>query len=108
MTNVRLYISIALMIIVTFGTRLFPFVIFGRGKKPASVIIYLGNYLPPALITSIIIYCFRDVTLFNGNYALPEIISAFMVILLHYRFKNTMLSIVAGTLAYMLLIRFLV
>ena len=43
MTTGKLIISILIMAAITFGTRLAPFVIFGRGEKPPEIIIYLGN-----------------------------------------------------------------
>ena len=55
MTTSKLIISILIMAAITFGTRLAPFVIFGRGEKPPEIIIYLGKYLPPAIITIIIV-----------------------------------------------------
>ena len=42
MTTSKLIISILIMAAITFGTRLAPFVIFGRGEKPPEIIIYLG------------------------------------------------------------------
>lgn len=44
MTTSKLIISILIMAAITFGTRLAPFVIFGRGEKPPEIIIYLGKY----------------------------------------------------------------
>lgn len=43
MTTSKLIISILIMAAITFGTRLAPFVIFGRGEKPPEIIIYLGQ-----------------------------------------------------------------
>ncbi len=105
MTTTKLCIAIGLMAVITFSTRLFPFVVFGRGEKPAPVIMYLGKYLPPALITAIVVYCFKDIDFLSGMHGLAEIISAITVIALHYKFRNTMLSIAVGTVLYMILIR---
>lgn len=105
MTTTKLCIAIALMAAITFCTRLFPFVVFGRGEKPAPIIMYLGKYLPPALITAIVVYCFKDISFFSGAHGIPEILSAAVVIALHYKFRNTMLSIAAGTILYMVLLR---
>ena len=103
MTTSKLIISILIMAAITFGTRLAPFVIFGRGEKPPEIIIYLGKYLPPAIITIIIVYCFKNVTLTSGNHAIPEVLAS-TVILLQLKLKNTMISIFTGTALYMVLL----
>lgn len=104
MTTGKLVISILIMAAITFGTRLAPFIIFGRGEKPPEIIIYLGKYLPPAIITIIIVYCFKDVSLTGGNRGIPELLASITVILLQLKLKNTMVSIFAGTAVYMTLL----
>lgn len=101
----KLVISIVLMAVVTFSTRALPFVLFGRGDKPAPIILFVGKYLPPALISAIIIYCFKDVHILYGSHGVPELLAAISVIALQLGFKNTMISIFVGTIFYMLLIR---
>lgn len=105
MTTTKLIISIALMAVITMFTRFFPFIVFGSGKKPPKVIIYLGKYLPPAIIVAITVYCFKDVKFYEFPFGIKEILSALTVALLHIKFKNTMISIITGTALYMLLLR---
>lgn len=105
MTTAKLVASIALMAVIIASTRIFPFVVFGSGKKPPKVIMYLGKYLPPAIIVAITIYCFKDIKFYEFPFGIKEIIASASVVLLHIRFKNTMVSITLGTLLYMALIR---
>lgn len=105
MTTTKFIISIALMALIIMATRFFPFIVFGSGKKPPEVIMYLGKYLPPAIIVAITVYCFKDVKFYEFPFGIKEIISALTVMLLYIKFKNTMISIIAGTVLYMLLIR---
>jgi branched-subunit amino acid transport protein AzlD len=105
MSTTKLIICIAIMAAITFGTRLFPFVVFGRGDKPSPIILYLGKFLPPAIISAIIVYCFRNITIFSGNHALPEVAAVLACVLLHKKFHNTMISIFCSTAVYMLLLR---
>ncbi len=105
MSDMKLVACIIIIEAVTFSTRAMPFILFGRGDSPAPIILFVGKYLPPALISAIIIYCYKDVDFFTGTHGLPELAAAICVVLLHLKFKNTMLSIFAGTLFYMILLR---
>ncbi len=81
-----------------------PFLLFGHKQLPKSIQ-YLGTVLPPAIMTILVLYCIRNIDLSNRPYGLPEIISCVMVAVLQI-FKNNMyLSIISGTLCYMMLIR---
>ena len=105
MTTTKLITSIAIMAVIIMATRFFPFVVFGSGKKPPDVVMYLGKYLPPAIITAITIYCFKDIRFYEFPFGIREIAASATVVLLHLKFKNTMISISLGTVLYMLLLR---
>ncbi|MGN1318075.1 MAG: branched-chain amino acid transporter permease [Lachnospirales bacterium] len=105
MTTTKLVTSIALMALIIASTRIFPFVVFGNGKKPPEIIMYLGKYLPPAIIVAITIYCFKDIKFYEFPFGIREIIASISVVLLHLKFRNTMVSITIGTILYMVLVR---
>lgn len=54
----------------------------------------------------LIIYCLKNVSVFSGNHALPELISIAAVIALHLWKRQMLLSIAGGTVLYMLLVQF--
>ncbi|MBR5514782.1 MAG: branched-chain amino acid transporter permease [Clostridia bacterium] len=87
---------------LTFLLRALPFLLFKGGKTP-DMVKYLGKVMPPAVIGMLVIYCFKDVNFTVWPYALPELLSAFAVVLLHLWRKNTLLSIGVGTVLYMVL-----
>ncbi len=91
--------------LTTAFTRFLPFMVFGKKRKVPEVITYLGKVLPCAIMATLVVYCLKGISLFTGNYGLPELISVAVVIALHIWKKNTLLSIGAGTICYMLLIR---
>ena len=80
-----------------------PFVIF-RKKTPAFIV-SLGRTLPPALIGMLVVYCLKDTDLTARPYGLPELIAAASVVALQARFRNSLVSILSGTVIYMVLIR---
>ena len=51
-------------------------------------------------------YCHKGTSFTVTKHGIPEIISVLAVVLLHVWKRNTLLSIVAGTACYMLLLNF--
>ncbi|MDO4554822.1 MAG: AzlD domain-containing protein [Lachnospiraceae bacterium] len=101
--------SLALIMVITVVTmllRFLPFAVFGGKRKTPSFITYLSNVLPYAIIGMLVIYCLRNVDIFSGSHGLPELLACIGVAVLHIWKKNTLLSIAAGTVFYMILIQF--
>ena len=88
---------------VTFLIRALPFILFG-GSTPAPVV-YLSNVLPYAIIGMLVVYCLKSTPVLESPHGLPEMISVALIIALHKWKHNTLLSIVSGTVVYMLLIQ---
>ena len=91
--------------LVTMATRFLPFLIFGEKRKTPALVTYLGKVLPCAIMGMLVIYCMKDVAFLSTPYGLPEIISCIIVALLHIWKRNSLLSIGAGTVCYMLLVQ---
>lgn len=106
MTVTQQIIIVAIAAIGTFLTRLLPFLIFPADKPTPKFIKYLGNVLPAAIFGLLVIYCLKNVSIFEGSHGIPEMVSIAVVVLLHLWKKQTLLSIAAGTVCYMLLIQF--
>ena len=94
---------VAVMSVVTILLRALPFAAF-RKKTPAYVA-YLGKVLPPAIIGMLVVYCLKDIRLTAQPFGIPELIAAACVIGIQAWRRNSLVSILAGTLAYMVLIR---
>ncbi len=104
----KLFFAIVLISMITFFTRAFPFILFDKeGKKPADIILYLGKYLPPAIICCILVYCFKDVDFLHAPFGIREIISVLTVVFLHIYKSNSLLSILGGTFVYMAFTQFI-
>ena len=96
-------VLIAVMAVVTVLLRFLPFLIF-RKQTPAYIT-YLGKVLPIAIIGMLVIYCLKDISLAVPPYGLPELIAAACVVGLQAWKRNSLLSILSGTLVYMVLIQ---
>ncbi len=97
---------IVIISLVTILLRFLPFWIFGEDKKTPKLITYLGNVLPFAIMGMLVVYCLKDVNLTLFPFGLHEIIGCAVVILLHIWKRNTLLSIGAGTVIYMIMVQF--
>ena len=106
MTQPQQLITIAMVSLGTLLTRARPFLLFPAGKPTPKYIQYLGRVLPPAALGMLVVYCLKDVDFASGHHGLPEIISMALITALHFWKKNTLLSIAAGTICYMLLVQF--
>ena len=96
---------IAVMALVTAGLRFLPFFIFGENRKTPPLISYLGRVLPYAIMGMLVVYCLKDVSVISAPFGIPEAIGCAVVALLHIWKRNTLLSIGAGTVCYMLLVQ---
>lgn len=91
---------------ITFALRAAPFILFrGTGTIP-KVITYLGNVLPPAVMGMLIVYCLRNVSVADAPFGIPEFLAVITVAGLHLWRKNNLLSILGGTVFYMVLVQF--
>ncbi len=96
---------IAVVTVVTAVLRFLPFLIFGGKRKTPGFVTYLAHVLPFAIIGMLVVYCLRNVQIQSGSHGLPELLAGGLVVVLHLWKKNTLLSIAAGTAAYMVLIQ---
>ena len=105
MPNLHAVLTIAVIALVTAVLRFLPFLLFGEKRQTPPLIAYLGQVLPFAIMGMLVIYCLKGVRLTAAPYGIPEAISCAVVALLHIRKRNTLLSIGAGTVCYMLLVQ---
>lgn len=96
---------IAVTALVTMSTRFLPFLIFGEKRKTPELILYLGKVLPCAIMGMLVVYCLKDVAPLAYPYGIPEALGIAFVALLHLWKRNSLLSIGAGTVFYMILVQ---
>ena len=105
MSAVQIAITIAVITLGTMMTRFVPFLLFSGSKKLPPFIGYLGKVLPPAVFGMLLVYCLKNVSIFSGSHGIPEAIALTVVVLLHLKWRQMLLSIAAGTFCYMFLIQ---
>lgn len=106
MTEAELWLAVAIIALVTALTRFLPFFAFGGGRKTPKIVEKLGGLLPYAIMGMLVVYCLKGMSFTAGvGGFLPEIISVLVVSLIYIWRRNTLLSIIAGTVCYMLLVQ---
>ena len=96
-------ILVAIMAIVTILLRFLPFWVFK--KNTPKYISYLGEVLPAAIIGMLVIYCLRNTDIIVAPHGLPELIATAIVVGLQIWKRNALVSILSGTVAYMLMVQ---
>ena len=105
LTTVQILAIILAASLGTQITRWLPFLLFPESKQPPKVVLYLGKVLPPAMMGLLVVYSLRSTDLLGGSHGIPEVIAVAVTAGLHLWRRNTLLSILAGTACYMLLVQ---
>ena len=105
MFDVNAALVIGVTAAVTIGLRFLPFLIFGKRETPAFIT-YFGKVLPCAIMGMMVIYCLRSTDFASTSHGIPELAASLLTVLLHAWKRNTLVSIIGGTVCYMLLVQF--
>ncbi len=97
--------AIIVMSLVTYLIRLAPFILFRKGKTTPRWVAYIGSVLPPAVMGMLIIYSLKSVDIDALNQVLPVVVAITVTAVLHLWKRNNLISILSGTIVYMILIQ---
>ncbi|MBQ7375291.1 MAG: AzlD domain-containing protein [Clostridia bacterium] len=103
--NTYIWLSVAIIALLTAALRFLPFALFGNGRKTPKIIEKLSSMLPYAIMGMLVVYCLKDTSFSSLGGFLPAFIASAVVVLLHVWKRNTLLSIISGTVCYMLLVQ---
>ena len=106
MVNAHTFCAIAVMAIITALLRFLPFLIFKGKASTPPLVEKLGRLLPSAVIAMLVVYCMKDVHFTGIGGYMPAIIASLLTGILHLWKRNTLLSVISGTVCYMLLVQF--
>ena len=105
MSTFETLITVAVIAFGTILTRFAAFWIFPNGREVPKYVQYLGKALPPAVFAMLVVYCLKNVDVFSSSHGLPELIAVIVVVLLHLKWRQMLVSIAGGTICYMLLVQ---
>ncbi len=105
MNELRTWGVIAVIALVTAGLRFLPFVVFSGKKKTPRIIDKLGRILPFAIMGMLVVYCMKGISFTSLAGFLPMLIACAVVGVLYVWKRNTLLSIICGTVCHMILLQ---
>lgn len=106
-SDFQVLLTILIIALATFITRILPFFLFPANKKTPKYILYLGGVLPFSIIGMLIVYCFKSTPVLTYPYGIPELIAAIFVVCAHKLKHNLLLSVGGGTILYMILVQYI-
>lgn len=106
MNNETFYVIVAIIAasLGTALTRFLPFLVFKKHSS-SSYLKYLQNTMPLLIMTLLVFYSLSEVK-WQETYGIYEILGILCASLCFLWFKNAVLSIFAGIIFYMIIIRF--
>ena len=105
MNDLYIWSMVAVIALVTAILRFLPFAIFRGDKKMPKVIEKMGKLLPYAIMGMLVVYCLSGVTVTSFEGWVPSLVSCLLVGVLYVWKRNTLVSIIAGTVCYMLMVQ---
>jgi branched-subunit amino acid transport protein AzlD len=97
---------LAVIAVITFASRLLPFVLFNRMRPPR----WVGNVesvLPPLVLWLLVFYSLGSIEWRTAPHGIPALASVALTVMIHRWKHNSLLSIFTGTAVYMILTRLL-
>ena len=105
MTDLHTWSLSAVIAFVTAAIRFLPFILFNGNRKTPPIINKLGKMLPYAIMGMLVVYCLKGISFASVSGYMPSVIACLVVAVLHIWKKNTLISIVCGTVCYMVLVQ---
>lgn len=105
MYNVHTWSMVAVIALVTAALRFLPFIVFNGTRQTPKLIQKLGRVLPYAIMGMLVVYCLKEISFSSLSGFLPTLIACAVVTVLYVWKRNTLVSIICGTVCHMVLVQ---
>lgn len=106
MTLKHQIITVGVILLASLIMRFAPFIAFPDNKPTPKFIQYMGKVLPASVFGLLIVYCLKNVSIFEGSHGIPEFLCIIITAVLQLWKKQMLISISVGTICYMILVQF--
>jgi len=100
----RSILVVLIMSFVTIVLRILPFIFFSSKKETPKLIVHLGKVLPSAVMAMLVVYCLKDTSFTNVSGFVPQFVASLVVIVSYLWKRSSLLSIILGTITFMILV----
>ena len=100
-------LTIGLAAAATITTRFAPFLLIPSAERTPRWVRYLGRELAPATFILLVVYCLKSVNFAEPLQAVSTIAALIAIAIAHRICHNMMISMSAGIVCYMVLLRVL-
>jgi len=103
------YVAAALAVAVgiTFALRAMPFAM-KNALKESALLADVGRWMPLGAITILAIYCLTTIDITTPAYGLAGLTGVAATIAIHWWRRNAVLSILAGTATYFIMVNWII
>ncbi|KRK33199.1 branched-chain amino acid transporter permease [Loigolactobacillus bifermentans] len=106
MTLTEQVLTIAIAAGATMLTRFGAFLFFPSQKPIPPLIQKIGQFLPPAILSMLVVYCYKDILFTLDRTLVNNLVAGLVTAGCHLWRRNMFLSICVGTICYSLLLVF--
>lgn len=104
MSSEFMILAIIVASLATYATRILPFLFFAK-REPGPLVRHIEYFMPMMIMVILVFYAIKDVPFDEYPYGIPEIIGVVIAFVVHGWQKNALLSIIAATITYMVLVQ---
>lgn len=105
LSTLEVLVILLALVIGTLLTRFLAFVLFPENRRQPQVIAFLSLTIPAAMMGLLVVFCLKQTSVLTYPYGLSELISIFLIVVLHLWKHNVLLSIALGTMMHMFLVQ---
>lgn len=104
MHDAYLFTAIVVAALATYATRILPFLLFSK-REPGPLVRHIERHMPMMIMVILVFYAIRDVSFGEAPYGIAELLGIVIAAVMHKLFGNALLSIVAATVFYMVMVQ---
>ena len=105
MTTLQTVITVTIIALVTMSIRLVPFILFSEKRQLPVWLTKIIEKMPPFVMFFLVLYCLRNTDFSNPVSWISALSGVVVTAVIQWLSDSSVISIICGTVIYMVLIR---